>query len=586
MKLKSCMIIACLSVSSAKAMEKQAAVIVPQQLPRQLTGVLFLKTSDGKNYSVEADWLSDSEWFKEQLLADPHIGSTATKPLVLPLNDVEFQVFKKWLKLHKRNDTIKLTFQEIGNLDLSNLSNFIRKMNQLKMTYFASLLKDEIIKKFKEPAFLNEFLKNALVLDKLGLPQEAMNSLGSSVLTDEEVNALRSLLFTELNNQGSVYHVDFNTTSDYLLASGEKGNGKGFCDLWDVQTGAKIQSLEAKKPVKESAFCMTPLLVTASEEESTLWDMLKKTAVANIAGQGIVAMPIWGMCLSPHLTLLALGQGENILVKNLKDTNTRTFRSAHEGVDLGQGSHLLFNSDGSVLIEIRSTGIIRFWSVDVGTCITVVEEQKSPITKCCCSRNGILATITASGWLQLWDIAKGKSIVSRDLAELNYGAPLCFNAAGSHAALASNDGGGIFDIEKGIISQKLENPGCKLIDGCYHPDNKMLAALGSNREIYLYAKDGKIMIRLELPACSVPHFSGDGNALAAVYEGGKIRLWHYCNQKMTHYLRNGMNLKQALLVLAILRARKANTALDFLQVAHNKELFALLDQNLLGRFLK
>ncbi len=542
---------------------------------------LFLKTEDGETFLMRSERAKLLDWITQELEKDQNKG-TENNPLIIPVTDEQIRSMDKFLEYVQDNDFETLRVNELQRRSVLYLADVIKTSWKLNCTPVGNLATKVFIQKVKDK-HLKDFAEQSEFIDSFGFPAEITKSLGSLLLSAEDKSNLRSLLFTPLAEKNVSKQLVFNLSSDYLIAYGATPDNKGFCTIWCVHTGAKVASIMANSPINNGAFLMTPLLATLSEESCALWDVI--SGDPRLKQDNSVATKFGTMSVSPDLSILAWSVGADILLKDLKSKITKTLSQKEECKDLGQSTRLLFTPDSSVLIDLRSTGMIRFWHVRSGMC-TSMEEHKRPIVKFHCSNYNVLTTVDQDATLCSWDCNTNKLLRRLD----NLQRALCFNTQGDKLAFAEGDGteGSVLDIGKNELSAKKFkiNDGI-FMDGCFHPGDKVLATSSSNNDICLWdPQQATLLARLKTEnPVSLLSFSADGNILASTDASGKICLWHYCNKDIEEYLKES-SLSRGLLLFLIIDAKRKGLSLDFINTPHLKAIYKSLDVDLLARYLK
>ncbi len=575
-----------LCASFLQAMDNDKIQIASKQISKPKAD-LFLKTSDKKVFVMRSEKAKLLDWTTQELEKNQNSG-TRDNPLLTPVTFEQIKDMDSFLAYVQEGDTIRLEYNEFRNRDILPLADVIKTAWTLNCTPVCELAKKVFIQKFKEE-HLKDFAEQSNFIDSFGFPEELKKSLGSLLLSAEDLSSLRSLLFTLLAEKRPAKQLVFNFSNDYLLAYGSLPDNKGFCDIWCVHSGEKSAGIMANSPINSGAFLVTPLIATLSDETCALWDVVTGKARLRAEPKEYVtaAKKFAVMSVSPDFSVLALAVGTDVALQDVKRKNLRILSCSDEGKDLGQSVHLLFTPDSSVLIEIRSTGMIRFWETKSGSCV-VEEEHKKPVVKFHCNKNNVLTTVDQEGKLCLWDCTANKKLLQK---WENLQRALCFNTQGDKLAIATEGGteGSIFDITKKEFSpKKFQTREGTLTDGCYNPADKVLATSTSNNDICLWdPQQATLLARLvtERPA-TLLSFSADGNILASSDDSGKICLWHYCNKDIEKYLTTEINLPKGLLLFLIIDAKKRGLPLDFLKTPHLKEIYESLDVDLLTKFLK
>ncbi len=550
---------------------------------------VFLKVA-GTQIVLAAKCVAQCGWIQELIAASASLG-TEENPLEVPsMTSQDFKFIEKCLKRWDANDVSRLKYELLGNLTISELATFAKNVFFLKIAPLFTCAKEEITKKLKSQEYPQPFFQTLATFDSVGLPSQAVEAIRDDILTEEDCKTLRLLCCDELVN-GVTQKYMFNGSNDYVFTCGSTEKKPGIVTLWDVSSGQRVNELVLNKPIIKVLCGLTPDCIMATDKSLIIANLLTliRTGTAPILKLPFLSKipgSLWDMTLSPDSSSLAIGIGRVLVIYNLKSKNHYILDN-NDAVELAEGSHLAFTPRGLMLIEIRTNGVIRLWSLESLSCVGTLNAHKTLITAYHCNRQGICATVDQEGKLCLWDVsAHGKLIKDWD----NLGVGLCFDSFGKRLLLAhkKEGGGAIFDVDKGECVKTLEGKGTNLLAGSYHPDDIRVATITSNQEICLWdTKSGTIIAHLFFP--SAPRsvtFSGDGNVLAIHLADFTVRLSHYCDENIERFLKNGLSLQKALLSRLFVNTY-AESLTDMQKLRQLSSIVSALDigHQCIGRFL-
>ena len=271
--------------------------------------------------------------------------------------------------------------------------------------------------------------------------------------------------------------------------------------------------------------------------------------------------------MSPDLTKVAIGINDVILIKNLLEGQDEELREARprDDLDLGNGAHLIYHvsSDGASIIEIRDTGVIRFWKLGNNQAV-VGDRHQSPVEKYVITAKNYLMTLHQDRTIAKWNLSSERpDLFGHREQGYKYDdgvSLLAFNSQGTQLAVAA-DGGGVrlIDDTGKLVLDTADFHGSTevALDGCFHPNDCILATVMNNNCIKLWDVQNRELladIQLDRPGKGLK-FNLNGDILACPNDDGKrIRLLHYTNQRYGELLKK-VNVEQALFLKLILLKR-------------------------------
>ncbi len=575
---------------------------------------IFLKLSDKSTYELAREHAQQCEAIKKQWLAGTESFGTRSNPYVVPFKNEDILNFENYIKmiLAKKDREVR---NALGALDLGKIAKIINASKAFECTSVRGFAEREFVLRMKEDEDqIKNFVEKQEFVASFGFDADEEKTLGCRLLdssddTTRTLNAIRSFLYSDLRGKGPVQRLMFNVSNDYFLAIGVSdakqkiAEGTGFCDIWSID-GEMIYWIADVDPIHSCAFLICPTIATLTAERLTLRNIINNKEIskqeigkdAEHSGKKFTAMSI-----SPDFSLIALGLGDSVIIVDMRQKKiTKTLRASKNEGDLGDTAHLLFSPDNLKLIELRSTGLIRFWDIKTES-VKLGEEHKKPIVKFDFSKYGTLRTVDQDGllceWTQEGTFKEKWTDLTQQKDELEDIKPLCFDNSGSKLVFTKAGGSdaSVFDLGKGNmpkgIKKKFEIKKGVFLEGCYHPDDETIATLvkdGEDYGIILWeSNSGNKRAYLDCEKQSVRGlcFSPDGGILASCLKDGRIRLWHYCNKDIEVYLQKSVNLSQALLLLLFERSKKDKGSFDISKVEHLKKIYDSINP-LLKKLLK
>ncbi len=519
---------------------------------------VIIKTSDGAYFVLPGAYVKHIQWVADACMNDEMLGSKGNE-LLVPLTGSQFALIRKLVKKVIKETSFTLENETFNSMSLEQLAEVIKISKTLHIEVVYEYATRQFVEKLK--GALDDFVATKDWINKVGFEEDILVDLGELIVRDEDRRVVRSSLYEDLIGLdaydrwaavGQNYKARFNGTGDSLITWGAWMGGLS-CTVWDTETATKIGSITSVTCRLDDILFAENSLVGHSGEELIVYDLLRpKKRGTSVLETRFTAPKIWGIAKSSDNTKIVAGIGEMLMVRDMILKNNRVLDAGSAPSEpLGLGEHLLVTPDNSMVIECRSTGLIRFWSLDAGI-LREMNEHHAPITMVRCTSDQKLLTGSANGVLIKWNInpTMGGEIEKRWDTKKGI---LCADETGTSVALADADqGGAILSLVEGTTPELLKCPST-FITGCYHPNEPTLATLTSDEEVCLWnTQSRELLTRLPIgPNAGLLEFSPNGDVLVAGKKDGFVRLLHYTDREIQAFLEGGnITLEQALLLLA------------------------------------
>jgi WD40 repeat protein len=345
------------------------------------------------------------------------------------------------------------------------------------------------------------------VFDVACSPDGRQVALTSGEIVDLWDVETHKLVHSLSSHSGFIHTIAFSRDGRYLASGGMDKVIK----LWDRATGRQVRSFAGHKGfIRDVTFSPDNVhFASAAEDKSIkLWSVDSDRELATLHGhQNYVHC----LAFSPDGHLLASGGFDQTTKVWFATPSLQLTFHGHDGwvsgVAFGRDSDRVASAS-----SILATGnFLQLWDAVTGERIQSFPMATTPVQSLAFSRDGRrLATIGLGDRVQIWDAAKGRSLVSnkgqRATAVLPYhiegGRRQWFNLPrpGSGAIAYSPDGrqfavGGdsrtvrIHDAQTGQEINVLEGHTARVRAIAYSPDGSQVASAGDDRTVILWELD-------------------------------------------------------------------------------------------------
>ena len=372
----------------------------------------------------------------------------------------------------------------------------------------------------------------------------ASNGRGIHLWDVDTGNLLHTLLrkrlrVTQVIRFANSYQVVFSPDGKTLASTTIYPYDPDLLQLWDVETGELLHTLEHENFFTDVAFSPDGKMIASASGEGTLrfWNVETGQRLRTFTEHGY---DIKSIAFSPDGQTLAIGsnytmQGDDGGDLTLWDLDTGTL--LHTLV--GHSYYIIdvaFSPDGKTLTSAGGEGTLRFWNVETGQLLHTVNDYTTALTDIAFSPDGrILATVSGDNHvgtaptIRLWDIG------TRSLLYTITGHPFSsidFSPDGQILSSGSRDGAiGLWDINTGRLLRTLTGHD-SYVKTLFSPDGQILASGGYDGVIGLWdINTGRLLRTLHrnLPVEDIS-FSPDGQILASVISRAdenvdKLQVW-------------------------------------------------------------
>ncbi len=301
--------------------------------------------------------------------------------------------------------------------------------------------------------------------------------------------------------------------------------------LWDVETGDLLHTLEHENYCKDVAFSPDGKMIASALGGSIgntlhFWDVETGQRLRTFTKHGY---KINSIAFSPDGQTLAIGSAYTIRGNDggdltLWDLDTGTL--LHTLV--GHSYYIIdvaFSPDGQTLTSASGEGTLRFWNVETGQLLHTFDDYTNNINDVAFSPDGrILATVSGdrdghagtAPTIHLWSI--GTRSILYTMTGHSFSS-VAFSPDGQMLASGSHDGTiGLWDINTGKLLRTLTGHGLTVAKILFSPDGQILASGSHDGAIGLWdINTGRLLRALQhtLPVVDIS-FSLDGQMLASV----------------------------------------------------------------------
>jgi WD40 repeat protein/tRNA A-37 threonylcarbamoyl transferase component Bud32 len=277
--------------------------------------------------------------------------------------------------------------------------------------------------------------------------------------------------------------VAFSPDGKRLASAGRWGDGPGEVKIWDVRTGACLQTLGGQSgAVRCVAFSPDGKYLAAAGED------------------GLVRVYTLGQAGPPRVLL------------------------GHQG----EVVTLAFSPDGTRLASAGKDETIRLWDLRSGTPERVLRGHTNTVLTVAFSHDGrLLASGSYDKTVRVWEVATGAGYALRGHTGSTHA--VAFSPRGDELASGGSDKTiRLWDLKTRRLYRRLEGSAGSVRSLAYHPGGRRLASAGEDKTVRLWdLMTGQEILELEGatgPLNSVA-FSRDGRRLASAGDDAMIRVW-------------------------------------------------------------
>ena len=311
------------------------------------------------------------------------------------------------------------------------------------------------------------------------------------------------------------------------------GAGNGIIELWDVDTGESLYTLEGHTDrIYSLAFSADGRTLASGSGDRTirLWDVATGDTRHTLTGHTLY---VYSVAFSPDGTTLASGSDDQTL--RLWDVATGDTLNTLTGHTRSVYS-VAFSPDGTTLASGSDDQTLRLWDVATGDTLNTLTGHTRSVYSVAFSVDGTtLASGSRDGTLRLWDVATGDTLNTLTGHTDGVGG-IAFSPDGSTLASGSGDTLQVWDVATGETRNTLT--GAWISGVTFSPDGKTLAGV-RGIEIHLWdVATGDTLNTLTGHTRSVYSvaFSPDGRTLASGNWDATIYLWDVATGEPIHTL--------------------------------------------------
>lgn len=395
----------------------------------QMQGLLFLRTSDGKNCNLSLQCAKLSSWIQERVLMGQ--GVKPQIPLHISLTFLELTKLEKLLKAYIGKERDRFIFECLGNYTFSELADLFVTCTELAIPDLFGLVIDHFTQKLSNFLFEDlpkcssylelrshyekKLIEVRAILDKSKLINEFFKQCRDLafmreglLLTKEQQKELKAHIFHTLPVVGDS-RLNFGPCGCIVLT--ENNEKKSTVTLINEVNFERIATVEFPEPVLTVLFAANPHLLVHTGSCIYQLDVLtmksKKVLTSiELGSQG----EFKSLCYVPCSSLFACSIGSDLVFFDMAKQAHQTAVSNES--DAGNSAALLSTRDGSIIADVRDNGVIRFWSTHSKKLISTNKIHKSPLVYWEMNTN-ILFTQSADGLFCCW--LNGKCIVEEKI---------------------------------------------------------------------------------------------------------------------------------------------------------------------------
>ena len=561
----------------------------------------FFVTQDAKLTPLDKIWFEESGFVMSKIAENSAAGISEKKAIKLPLDlaeIVEVNTLLLFIKNNQPDDLRSHIFHMIGihensrgasvSSELSEgqiikkieiLKRFYKNIRTLDIKKLYPVFREAFILLLTYSEMLRAFTYKPALLGDLGLPADLLMDKGVQVLSQDDQEFLRSQLYEDIEIQGQPSHLRISPNGEYLLTASVSGK-QGFISVLHVGHAKEFSRVELREPIEQLCWFGSSHIIIRTHSSIMMWDISNDTDITPSWWQDILkdVGTIWSVVSSKDLSKVALGADDKILLLNI---GQRTFRalSAPAGDKKGgkkkNESKLAFVGEDKLLVEMRSSGDILFYSVDSGVCVSHEKGDGYEYEHHYINGDSLI-TISTGKEARIWDCQRDaqKRLLQKGNILNN---STVFVSFGQQIEVVPDQQLSIYDTASNKFIADMP-----FLTGTDVDDVVKLKKDGA------FVLTTKNNVTLDLPIFDAPKqlcTSYDGSYLFAGSKNN-IRLFHYFNAEVRNFLETGMTLAQGLCVkvminwLKVTIESKKNTSYEHsvLRQPHLLEIFNGMDE--------
>jgi WD40 repeat protein len=233
-------------------------------------------------------------------------------------------------------------------------------------------------------------------------PTVSQNASQPTLTASPNSSATGSIsLAREFSTNEQIYGVAISPDSKILAGASSDRN----IDLWDMQTGKKIQTLKGNTGRVYDIYFSPDgkRLVNASDDRKVILWELKTGKILNIL-EGHQER-VYTTIFSPDGKMIASSSGD----RTIRLWNAETGKSINILQEKSWVYDVSFTPDSKVLVSACKDGAIRLWNVETGKVIKTLVESGSAVRSITYSNSGkLIASGLEDNTVRLWDAATGQ----------------------------------------------------------------------------------------------------------------------------------------------------------------------------------
>ncbi|KAF2183651.1 putative WD-repeat protein [Zopfia rhizophila CBS 207.26] len=329
-----------------------------------------------------------------------------------------------------------------------------------------------------------------------------------------------SLLQTLEGHSESVFAVVFSPDGKLVASASFDGTVK----LWDVATGAVLQTLE-EHTCSRMAFSLKgePVGFASCDETVRLWNAITGVALQVLEGH---TSYVNAVVFSPDGKLVASASGDGTV--RLWDAATGAILQTLDGHS-GMVKAVTFSLDGKLVASASSDGIVRLWDAKTGAALHMLEGHTSYVNAISFSPDGrLVASASGDGTVRLWDAATGSFLQTLKF-HTSYVSAIAFSPHGKLAASVSGDGTvRLWDAAIGADPQRPKGHAAPVCAVVFSPDGNLVASASHDKRVIVWdVATGSALQTLQghtAPVYAVV-YSPDGKLVASGSRDRTVRIW-------------------------------------------------------------
>ncbi|HIM29247.1 MAG TPA: hypothetical protein EYG57_06790 [Planctomycetes bacterium] len=304
--------------------------------------------------------------------------------------------------------------------------------------------------------------------------------------------------------------------------------------VYDTTDGILLEIIATSEPLGTAVFSPDGVsLVAASGNDAIVQPLshVKRLLAHDGAVTSVVFTP-------DDTAVISGGSDKTLRLWTLVDgKQVRTFTGATDSI-----TGAAVSADGATLVASSTDKIARYWSLKVATptvAPTLIIEHASVVHAVGISADGArVSTASEDGVVRVWDTASGRELqrfsghVGAALSVMlsDDGTTILSGGADKSAQIAS------ISVESMFVSGET-----KLGDAVFLVDGSSVATTGSDKQVKIWAADGKPVRQLVGAVAELTRLAvrGDGAQIAAADSEGRLLLWNTADDVLQHTVETG-----------------------------------------------